>query len=218
MAHCCVSRAARCTPASPKHWRASSPRSPRTSRSCWRVTAPRPGRSRRPQVCGVRRDSGRWSARHWLSRPAVNARPWPDCDPPRHSCAASRRNQAASRTHKSTHARERTGGTRNHKGCGTSASVDRKGRSPGEAPEDPLLLFSVLYGFWVGSYVAGNGNIVCDLASKFLALAEKQTATAPLMIGHRMVGTSMLFTGHLTQGRATSIRRLRFIIQPRIAR
>jgi class 3 adenylate cyclase/predicted ATPase len=77
-----------------------------------------------------------------------------------------------------------------------------KAEGLGEAPEDPLLLFSVLYGFWVGSYVAGNGNIVCDLADKFLALAEKQTATAPLMIGHRMVGTSMLFTGHLTQGRA----------------
>ena len=42
MAHCCASRDARFTPASPKPSKANSPRSPRTSRSCWRVTAPRP--------------------------------------------------------------------------------------------------------------------------------------------------------------------------------
>ena len=28
----------------------------------------------------------------------------------------------------------------------------------GEPPEDPLLLFSVLYGFWVANYVAFNGD------------------------------------------------------------
>ena len=43
MARCCASRAARCTPASPKPLKANSPRSPRANRSCWRVTAPRPG-------------------------------------------------------------------------------------------------------------------------------------------------------------------------------
>ena len=29
----------------------------------------------------------------------------------------------------------------------------------GEPPEDPLLLFSVLYGFWVANYVAFNGDV-----------------------------------------------------------
>ena len=42
MARCCASRDARFTPASPKPLKANSPRSPKTSRSCWRVTAPRP--------------------------------------------------------------------------------------------------------------------------------------------------------------------------------
>ena len=47
----------------------------------------------------------------------------------------------------------------------------------GEPPEDPLLLFSVLYGFWVASYVAFNGDVVRELAAQFLALAEKQGTT-----------------------------------------
>ena len=72
----------------------------------------------------------------------------------------------------------------------------------GEPPEDPLLLFSVLYGFWVANFVAFNGDVVRDLAAQFLALAEKQRATVPLMIGHRLMGTSLLFTGDIAEGRA----------------
>jgi class 3 adenylate cyclase/predicted ATPase len=71
----------------------------------------------------------------------------------------------------------------------------------GEPPEDPLLLFSVLYGFWVANYVAFNGHLVCELARQFLALAEKQVATVPFMIGHRLMGTSLLYTGHMAEGR-----------------
>jgi hypothetical protein len=72
----------------------------------------------------------------------------------------------------------------------------------GEPPEDPLLLFSVLYGIWVANYVAFNGGVMRKLAAEFLALAEKQKATVPLMIGHRLMGSSLLLTGDLTQGRA----------------
>ena len=72
----------------------------------------------------------------------------------------------------------------------------------GEPPEDPLLLFSALNGFWLANYVAGNGDAICEIANQFLALAEKQGTIVPLMIGHRMVGTSLLHTGDLTQARA----------------
>ena len=75
----------------------------------------------------------------------------------------------------------------------------------GEPPEDPLLLFSVLYGFWVANYVAFNGDVMRELAAQFLALAEKQRATVPLMIGHRLMGTSLLFTGESRKAEATSI-------------
>ena len=72
----------------------------------------------------------------------------------------------------------------------------------GEPPEDPLLLFSVLYGFWVANYVAFNGDVMRELAAQFLALAEKQGATVPLMIGHRLMGVSLLCTGDIAEGRA----------------
>ena len=72
----------------------------------------------------------------------------------------------------------------------------------GEPPEDPLLLFSVLYGFWVANYVAFNGDVMRELAAQFLALAEKQGATVPLMIGHRLMGISLLYTGDIAEGRA----------------
>ena len=71
----------------------------------------------------------------------------------------------------------------------------------GEPPEDPLLLFSVLYAFWVANLVAFNGDVICDLAAQFLALAEKQRATVPLMIGHRLMGTSLLHAGDIAEAR-----------------
>jgi predicted ATPase len=71
----------------------------------------------------------------------------------------------------------------------------------GEPPEDPLLLFSVLYGFWVGNLVAFDGDATRELAAQFLALAEKQQATLPLVVGHRLMGSSLLHTGDFAEGR-----------------
>jgi class 3 adenylate cyclase/predicted ATPase len=72
----------------------------------------------------------------------------------------------------------------------------------GEPPEDPLLLFSVLYSAWAASFVAFNGDVARDLASQFLALAEKQGQTVPLMIGNRLMGNSLTLTGDIVKGRA----------------
>ena len=55
--------------------------------------------------------------------------------------------------------------------------------------------------FWVANNVAFNGDVVRWLAGQFLALAEKKGATVPLMIGHRLMSTSFLFTGDIAQGR-----------------
>ena len=72
----------------------------------------------------------------------------------------------------------------------------------GEALEDPLLLLSALYGLWVGGFVACNGDVLLELAAQFLALAEKQGTTVPLMMGHRLMGASLLLTGDIAEGRA----------------
>ena len=97
--------------------------------------------------------------------------------------------------------------TKGYAAAETKTSLDQarslieRAEALGEPLEDPLLLFSVLYGFWVANYVAFNGDVVRELAAQFLAFAEKQRATVPLMIGHRLMGISLLFTGEFAQAR-----------------
>jgi tetratricopeptide (TPR) repeat protein len=89
----------------------------------------------------------------------------------------------------------------------TRAAVDRarlligQSQDLGEPPEDPMLLFSVLYGLWVANLVAFNGDVALELAVQFLALAKTQNASAPLMNAHRQMGLSLLHTGSITDGR-----------------
>jgi predicted ATPase len=52
------------------------------------------------------------------------------------------------------------------------------------------------------NFVAFNCDATCKLATEILALAEKQGTTAPLMIGHRIMGSSLLMTGDIAEGRA----------------
>ena len=71
----------------------------------------------------------------------------------------------------------------------------------GDAPEDPLLFFSALYGIWVANLVAFNGDTCRDLAADFLSVAEKQRAAIPRMVGHRIMATSLLCAGELVKAR-----------------
>jgi predicted ATPase/class 3 adenylate cyclase len=90
----------------------------------------------------------------------------------------------------------------------TKVSMDRarslieRAEALGEPPEDPLLLFSVLYGFWSASFIAFDGAAVRELATQILALAETQAAPVQRLIAHRLMGTSLLFTGDIEQARA----------------
>jgi predicted ATPase len=89
----------------------------------------------------------------------------------------------------------------------TKAAMERahvlieRAEALGEPLGDPLLLFSVLYGFWVANYVAFNGDLMRELAAQFLSLAEKQKATVPLMTAHRIVGTTLLYVGDSAKAR-----------------
>jgi len=72
----------------------------------------------------------------------------------------------------------------------------------GEPPEDTLLSFSVLSSFFAANVVAFDGDAIRDLASRFLALAEKQESTVPLMTGHRLMGMSLSLTGDAAESLA----------------
>jgi predicted ATPase len=83
----------------------------------------------------------------------------------------------------------------------TKAAVERarllieQAEARGEPPEDPLLVLSVLWSFWVANQVAFNGDVLRELAAQFLALAEKQGTVVPLMVGHRIMGATLVLTG-----------------------
>ena len=70
-----------------------------------------------------------------------------------------------------------------------------------EPPDDPLLLFSVLYGSWVASTVEFIADASRNHAANFLTLAEKQRTTVPIMVGHRLMGTSFLLIGDVAASR-----------------
>ena len=71
----------------------------------------------------------------------------------------------------------------------------------GEPLKDPLLLFSVLFGVFVANFVGFNGPVLRELAAQFLALAESQGATAPLMVGHSNMGVACASAGKFLRAR-----------------
>ena len=71
----------------------------------------------------------------------------------------------------------------------------------GEPPEDPLLLFSVLYGVFVANVMAFN-EVSRDIAAHTLELAEKQSASFPRVLGHNNLGGSSMFMGDIAEARA----------------
>ncbi len=78
----------------------------------------------------------------------------------------------------------------------------QQAEAQGEPPDEPLLLFSVLYGFWVANYVAFNGDVIRELAAQFLSLADERQATLPLVAGHRLIGASCLHAGEIAKARS----------------
>ena len=73
----------------------------------------------------------------------------------------------------------------------------------GEPPDDPLLLFSVLYGVWTANLTAFNGSALCDLGGQILASSQAAGCNDPAdgraPFG---TGTSLTMTGLLVEGRA----------------
>ena len=92
----------------------------------------------------------------------------------------------------------------------TKAAAERanllieQAKALGEPLEDPLVLYSVLYGVWVANYVAFNGDAMRELAAQFLVLAKKQASGVPIVVGHRMMAVSLLCTGDIVQARVHS--------------
>ena len=72
----------------------------------------------------------------------------------------------------------------------------------GETPDDPSLLLSALFGQWIVNFISFDGDVVRELAARFLVLGEKEGTAVPLIVGHRTMGSTLAFMGDLVQARA----------------
>jgi class 3 adenylate cyclase/predicted ATPase len=55
--------------------------------------------------------------------------------------------------------------------------------------------FTVLFALWSAHYTAGKAVIALEQAEEFLAVAQSQTDTGLLCVGHRLLGATQLMTG-----------------------
>ena len=68
--------------------------------------------------------------------------------------------------------------------------------------DDPQSLYIVLEGFFYANHIAPSGGAALEIAQRYLALAQKRAALAPLIVGHRMVGEASMFVGNILASRA----------------
>ena len=89
----------------------------------------------------------------------------------------------------------------------------------GEPPEDPLLLFSVLYGFWVANYVAFNGDVLSRACGAVPGARREARGDGPAHDRASPHGHFLAVYGrHRGRPGASTIRRSRFTILPSIVR
>jgi class 3 adenylate cyclase/predicted ATPase len=64
---------------------------------------------------------------------------------------------------------------------------------------DAGMYLAALYGLWAHNYIGGKPAAMLDKANEFLAVAESQIETGPIVVGHRLVGTSRLINGSIAE-------------------
>jgi class 3 adenylate cyclase/tetratricopeptide (TPR) repeat protein len=69
----------------------------------------------------------------------------------------------------------------------------------GEAPEDPLLFLSALYGAWAANFVAFDGKNCRSVATQLLSIADKRKIEVSTLIGHRVMGHTLVLMGEFSQ-------------------
>lgn len=62
---------------------------------------------------------------------------------------------------------------------------------------DAGMYLASLYGLWAHNYIRGKPIAMLEQADEFLAFADRQNEMGPIVVGHRLVGTSRLIQGHI---------------------
>jgi predicted ATPase len=78
----------------------------------------------------------------------------------------------------------------------TVAALERANRLVTEtASVGTPVHFSVLYGLWVSNHNAGAIAAALEHATNFLSIARSQPSSGPLLVGHRILGFSLMRSG-----------------------
>jgi class 3 adenylate cyclase/predicted ATPase len=76
------------------------------------------------------------------------------------------------------------------------AALERANRLATEAASvGTPLHFSVLFGLWISNHNAGAIAAALEHAGNFLAFAKSQPASGPLLVGHRILASSLICSG-----------------------
>jgi predicted ATPase len=75
-----------------------------------------------------------------------------------------------------------------------------RAEASGESLDDPLVVFSVLFGFFWANFVAFNADAVRGVAEECLSLARKHGGVLPLVIGHGLLGVALVVSGDFLDG------------------
>ncbi len=72
-----------------------------------------------------------------------------------------------------------------------------KARELSQRVGDAGMHLAALYGLWAYHYLSGQPAAMLEQANEFLAFAERENETGPIMVGYRLVGTSRLINGYI---------------------
>jgi class 3 adenylate cyclase/predicted ATPase len=90
-----------------------------------------------------------------------------------------------------------TRGYGSHETAQTIANARAVGEKVGEAAQ----LSPIMYGEWAFNIVSGKVQVSRKLAEEYTRLTQSQKETVPLIVGHRMLGTSLASVGDFSLAR-----------------
>lgn len=65
----------------------------------------------------------------------------------------------------------------------------------------PAEYFQALYGLWGHAWMGGKNDVALNMANEFLSRAEAFDDAVPLMVGHRVMGSTLLSAGQFKRSR-----------------
>src|SRR6516165_11948054 len=173
-APCCAARAKPCIAGSPRRWNSGLRTSSKPGRRSSRITTEKPPSPTRRSPIGTARANCRWRNQPCMRRSrnygegSVCWRGYP-------KLAMSAKGNADPEV---------------------VAALERANRLVTEAGAvgTPLHFF-VLYGLWVSAYTGGAIAASLEHATNFLSVAQSQPSSGPLLVAHRTLAMSLVYSG-----------------------